>query len=289
MMSGREGRFRWIKPAAIVFTAVMVIFAVYAFIANTVVTTAAYDIASERIPAGFDGFRIVQISDLHNSRNTLMTDAMIRQVRELSPDVIFLTGDIIDRGRTDVNAAMNVLEKLNAIAPLYAVTGNHEARTEEYYTLSDRMRKLGVTELNDCSVSIRRGNDEMVILGLNDPRMVRKEDVTEADDTEARLNAIGFSRDHFSVLLTHRPELLDIYAAAKVDLVFAGHAHGGLIRLPFIGGLYAPHQGFFPEYVNGAYQKGTTTMIVSRGVGNTGHTFRINDEPEIVFATLHAQ
>ena len=269
--------------------AVLVIFLGYVMYGNTAVTVTEYDVRSEKIPSGFDGFRIVQISDLHNSRNTLMTDSLIEKVKDIAPNVIFLTGDIIDREMTDVTAAKDVIEKLTWIAPVYYVTGNHEARTGEYYALSAKMRSLGVKELKDEAITKRFHGDHIVILGLEDPMGSKARGTTEKADTQKRLSSIAFDHNEYSVLLSHRPELLDVYAAEGVDLVFAGHAHGGLIRLPFIGGIFAPHQGFFPEYSGGEYQKDSTTMIVSRGVGNSGCTFRINNTPEIVVVTLHRQ
>ena len=284
----RYTRGKKIKTAAIILTAAALIFAVYVIISNTLITVTEYDISSDRIPESFDGFRIVQISDFHNSGNKWRNDIMLSEVKEISPDAIFLTGDIIDRVRTDYETSLDMMEKLSEIAPMYYVTGNHEARTEQSGEFLASLRGLGVYDLNDATMTIRRGNDEIILIGLNDPWMYRKDGISESENTETRLKKLSCGTDCYSVLLTHRPELMDIYAGCGVDLAFAGHAHGGLIRLPFIGGIYAPQQGFFPKYDNGVYRQDTTTMIVSRGVGNNGHTFRINDSPEIVVAVLHA-
>lgn len=274
------------RVAAILAAAVVLVSA-YLVYGNTAVTVSEYDISSDRIPSGFEGFRIVQISDLHITRHTLMTDPLIEKVKELQPDVIFLTGDVIDRKNADVTVAKEVVERLTWIAPVYYVTGNHEARTGDYFALSEKMNKLGVKELKDMAVIKRFHGDEIVIVGLKDPMGSLSKGVTEKADTEKRLSGIEYDREKYTVLLSHRPELFDIYVDNKVDLVFTGHAHGGLIRIPFIGGLYAPHQGFFPRFTSGEYQKDSTTMIVSRGIGNSGCSVRINNQPDLVVVTLH--
>lgn len=266
----------------------IVFFAFYVIYGNTAVNVTRYDIHSERIPPGFDGFCIVHISDLHNSSNSVMTNSLLKKAVEAHPDVIVITGDTIDRYYPDVDKAINTVEKLNEIAPVYYVTGNHEARTGEYYKLIKLMRKIGVTELSDSFVNVRLNNDEIVIVGVNDP--LKAHDTTIPDKTimEKRLSQLEYDPHFYTVLLSHRPELMNVYTSKNIDLVFTGHAHGGLIRLPFIGGLYAPHQGFLPQYTGGLYKQSFTSMIVSRGVGNSGRTFRINDNPELVVAVLHA-
>lgn len=273
----------------ILFLTFFAVFAVYLFYGNTAVTVSKYDIRSEKIPPGFDGFRIVQISDLHNCHNTLMTGSLVSKTKEAKPDIIFLTGDAIDSYLPDVDAAMRVIEQLNEIAPVYYVIGNHEARTGEYYKLSKEMHKIGIAELSNAFVNIRLNDDEIVIVGINDPRKVNTDG--KADDSKIAgdwLGSLKNDRDMYTVLLSHRPELIKTYATNGIDLVFTGHAHGGLIRLPFIGGIYAPNQGLFPKYAGGLYTVADTTMIVNRGAGNSGYSFRINDNPELVLAVLHA-
>lgn len=266
-----------------------VVLSVYLFYGNTVVTVSRYDVRSEKIPPDFDGFRIVQISDLHNSRNTMMTESLINKTKKEAPDVILLTGDIIDSYYPDVSAAMNVVQSLNEIAPVYYVIGNHEPRARESSDLISKMRKIGVNVLWDSYAVIRVGDDEINIAGINDPRIVNTDGSGDDADIVSRfIGSLDYDRELYTILLSHRPELLTTYATYGVDLVFAGHAHGGLIRLPLIGGLYAPNQGLFPEYSGGLYTMADTSMIVSRGVGNSGNSFRINDNPELVITILHA-
>ena len=278
------------KRRLVIILTVAAVLTAYLYYGNTAVTVTRYDISSEKIPPDFDGFRIVQISDLHNSGNSVMKESLISKTANAKPDVILLTGDMVDSYFTDVSAAISMIEKLNEIAPMYYVIGNHEARTGESSNLIRRMRELGIGILWNSYSIIRVGNDEIVIAGINDPRLLNK-DGTADDAAIAResLGSLDYDREMYTILLSHRPELLNTYATYGIDLVFAGHAHGGLVRLPFIGGLYAPHQGLLPDYTGGViYQIADTSMIVSRGVGNSGDTFRINDNPELVVTVLHA-
>ena len=137
----------------------------------------------------------------------------------------------------------------------------------------------GVTVLRNASVRIRNGVESIRLIGVDDPSF----------GGEANLDATleALSSDDFTVLLAHRPEGIDEYAKWGIDLVLSGHAHGGQIRIPGIGGVYAPGQGFFPKYTSGEYAVGDTTMIVSRGLGNSVLPLRVNDRPEIVIVTLN--
>ena len=261
----------------------------YVFYGNTAVTVSRYDINSKEIPPAFDGFRIVQISDIHNSGNSIMIDSLIKSTVESRPDIIFLTGDAIDSYFPDVDAAMSVINRLNDIAPVYYVIGNHEARTGDYYRLSKEMHRIGVAELSNSFVNVRLGDDEIVIAGINDPRRENKDgNGNDAQIVSDWLGSLKYDRQMYTILLSHRPELVKTYVTHGVNLIFTGHAHGGLVRIPFLGGLYAPNQGLFPKYYSGLYYFADTTMIVNRGVGNSGYSFRINDNPEIVVAVLHA-
>lgn len=264
-------------------------FAAYVYYGNTAVTVTQYDVSMKKIPPGFDGFRIVQISDLHNSHNSLMTGSLVRKTAQASPDMIVLTGDMIDSYYPDVDSAMSVIGQLNCIAPVYYVIGNHEARTGKSGILIRKMKQQGISVLSDSYAVIRVADDEIVVAGVNDPRRLNADGQgSDAEIVKSALGSMDYDRRMFSVLLSHRPELMNVYATYGVDLVLTGHAHGGLIRLPFIGGLYAPHQGLFPTYCAGLYTAGGTQMIVNRGTGNSGFSFRINDPPELVVTVLHA-
>lgn len=247
-------------------------------------------IKNEDLPKEFDGFRIAHISDLHNTEIGDNNEMLLQMIEQSEPDIIAITGDLIDSRNTDIEVALNFAENALKIAPCYYVTGNHEARIPQYDKLKKGLTDLGVVVLEDSSVELERDGEKILIIGANDPS-------SETDylySTEERtmqnfLKDYKESEESFTLLLSHRPELFDVYAENNIDLVLAGHAHGGQIRLPFLGGLFAPDQGFLPEYDAGAYSKGDTTMIVSRGIGNSAFPLRFNNRPEVVLIELKSK
>jgi predicted MPP superfamily phosphohydrolase len=160
----------------------------------------------------------------------------------------------------------------------------------EYDSLKAGLVELGVAVLENAKVTIESSGEKMTLAGVIDPSF--KTDYLKGDDTVIMggiLTELLDEEDGYTILLSHRPELFEVYAQHTVDLVFSGHAHGGQFRIPFVGGLIAPNQGLFPKYDAGIYEEGSTTMVVSRGIGNSIVPFRINNRPEIVLAELASQ
>ena len=234
-------------------------------------------------PEAFSGFKIVQISDLHNAEFGTDNQKLIDILKKEAPDAIVITGDLIDARRTNTEIAESFARRCMEIADCYYVPGNHEARLGDTYdAFESALIADGVNVLRNGSVRIRKEMDAIRIVGVDDPAFAKASDaITNLD---AALEAL--SSDDFTILLAHRPELIDEYSKWGIDLVLSGHAHGGQIRLPGIGGLYAPGQGFFPRYTSGNYTVGDTEMIVSRGIGNSAFPLRVNDRPEVVIVTL---
>ena len=234
-------------------------------------------------PEAFSGFKIVQISDLHNAEFGADNQKLIDILKSEAPDAIVITGDLIDARRTNTEIAESFARRCMEIADCYYVPGNHEARLGGTYdAFESALIADGVNVLRNGSVRIRKEMDAIRIIGVDDPAFAKASDaITNLD---AALEAL--SSDDFTILLAHRPELIDEYSKWGIDLVLSGHAHGGQIRLPGIGGLYAPGQGFFPRYASGNYTVGDTEMIVSRGIGNSAFPLRVNDRPEVVIVTL---
>lgn len=234
-------------------------------------------------PEAFSGFKIAQISDLHNAEFGTDNQKLIDILKSEAPDAIVITGDLIDARRTNTEIAESFARRCMEIADCYYVPGNHEARLGGTYdAFESALIADGVNVLRNGSVRIRKGMDAIRIVGVDDPAFAKASDaITNLD---AALEAL--SSDDFTILLAHHPELIDEYSKWGIDLVLSGHAHGGQIRLPGIGGLYAPGQGFFPKYTSGNYTVGDTEMIVSRGIGNSAFPLRVNDRPEVVIVTL---
>lgn len=234
-------------------------------------------------PEAFSRFKIVQISDLHNAEFGADNQKLIDILKSEAPDAIVITGDLIDARRTNTEIAESFARRCMEIADCYYVPGNHEARLGGTYdAFESALIADGVNVLRNGSVRIRKEMDAIRIVGVDDPAFAKASDAMT--NLDAALEAL--SSDDFTILLAHRPELIDEYSKWGIDLVLSGHAHGGQIRLPGIGGLYAPGQGFFPRYTSGNYTVGDTEMIVSRGIGNSAFPLRVNDRPEVVIVTL---
>ncbi len=246
---------------------------------NTALQVTQYTISSPRLPEGFAGFRIVQISDLHNTAFGDDNHRLISQIQAAKPDIIVITGDIVDSRRTNLSVAVDFSAAAAKIAPTYYIPGNHEGRLD-YKAISKALQNVGVIPLLDKSVTLTRNNDQIHLLGLID------DNCRPVGTMEEALSDLMAEAHGYTVLLSHRPTFFDIYVKAKADLVLTGHVHGGQFRLPFVGGLYAPSQGLFPKYDAGIFTEGQTQMVISRGLGNSAFPFRLNNRPEIVVVTL---
>ena len=271
----------------IVSVVLLVGLSVWTIWGNTALEINEYTIMSDKLPEAFSGFRIAQVSDLHNAEFGEGNKKLIELLSQTDPDIIVITGDLIDSRHTDIEIALNFVRQAIKIAPVYYVTGNHEARVREYTELKTGLADAGVIVLENQQVQITREGESITLIGIDDPSF--QEDYLFGDAASVSASALSELQnesDSYTILLAHRPELFDTYVDAGVNLVFSGHAHGGQFRLPFIGGLVAPNQGFFPEYDAGLFSEGVTTMIVSRGVGNSIIPLRFNNRPEIVVAEL---
>lgn len=243
---------------------------------NTALQVTNYTISSKRLPKSFDGFKIVQISDLHNAKFGSDNSRLLNKIRQQAPDIIVITGDIIHA--SPMENALSFARQASRIALTYYVPGNHERRID-YEPLFDGLRDAGVILLLNQSAVIQKGDAQLNLIGIEDPTFY-------PDDTiEDKLRPL-IQKNAYNILLSHRPEQFDTYVSCGADLTFTGHAHGGQFRLPLIGGLFAPGQGLFPKYDAGIFECGKAKMIVSRGLGNSAFPFRLFNRPEIVVVTL---
>lgn len=268
----------------------LVVISACILLGNTKLEITEYYVTSSRLPDSFDGFEIAQISDLHNAEFGDANEDLLRLLSQIKPDMIALTGDLIDSRQTDMDIALDFASKAVQVAPVYYVTGNHEARVPEYEQLKTGLVDLGVNVLENQKAQITRDGESITLMGIQDPSFRTDYLFGDAESVSRQaISSLQNESDGFTVLLSHRPELFDLYVDTGVDLVFSGHAHGGQFRLPFVGGLVAPNQGFFPKYDAGRFFEESTTMIVSRGVGNSIIPFRINNPPELVVVELKRQ
>ena len=282
-----------VKKKKLIFLSVVAVFLLALILwivwGNKAIQINTYSVSSDNLPKAFDGYRIAHVSDLHNDEMGENNEKLLALLREAKPDMIAMTGDLIDSRRTNVDIVLQFAKKAVQIAPCYYVTGNHEARVSEYDKLKNGLTELGVTVLEDTRVDVEQNGEILTLIGINDPSF--KTDNLFGDDAsvaETQLQELTKESDGFIVLLSHRPELLEVYVRSNIDLALSGHAHGGQFRLPFIGGLIAPNQGLLPKYDAGLYTDGDTNMIVSRGIGNSIFPFRFNNRPEVVLIELQS-
>mgnify|MGYP001449062114 CR=1 FL=1 len=271
----------------IIISIIVIAIVLFCIWQDNVIVTTKINYCNKKIPGGFDGFVVVQVSDLHNRNFGTGNRILLKKIREISPDIIVVTGDLIDRHKYDLDVALTFIAGAVKIAPVYYVTGNHEGWSKKYRSISTGLQKLNVKVLDNADCEIKRGNDKITIIGLADPAFLTTghQDKTDTSLMEKYLHNLGHDTD-FKIALSHRPELFELYVQNGLDLVFSGHAHGGQFRLPLVGGLYAPEQGIFPQYTSGEYQKANTAMIVSRGLGNSLFPVRFNNRPELVVVIL---
>ena len=285
-MTAKKKKFIFPAVVAIVLVALVIGIAW----GNTALELNTYTISSSKLPQSFDGYRIAHVSDLHNTEMGKDNEKLLAMLRDAAPDMIAITGDLVDSRNTDIEVALQFVREAVKIAPCYYVTGNHEARISEYDELKEAMEAAGVTVLKDAQTEISLTGEFITLIGVNDPSYQTDYLFGDSETVmNTKLEDLHTGNDGFTLLLSHRPELFDTYVDQDVDLVLSGHAHGGQFRLPFFGGLVAPNQGFFPEYDAGIYTEGNTNMLVSRGIGNSILPFRINNRPEVILIELQAE
>ena len=285
-MTAKKRKFRSLAVAA----AVLLVLIIWIVWDNSALELNTYTIHSPLLPDRFDGFRIAHVSDLHNTEIGKDNEKLLSMLQDAAPDIIAITGDLIDSRNTDVEVALQFIREAVKIAPCYYVTGNHESRISEYSVLKAGMETAGVVILEDARSEISLGGETITLIGVNDPSF--RTNILSGDSStvmDTKLTQLHADDDRFTILLSHRPELFDVYVRNSMNLVLSGHAHGGQFRLPFVGGLVAPHQGLFPEYDAGLYTEGNTNMLVSRGVGNSIFPFRMNNRPEVILIELHVK
>ena len=283
MNTKRRKKRRWLIAAGvIIFLLLLFIWLMYDSSANLQVSR--YEAASEKLPESFDGFTIVQLSDLHGAQFGSDGTALAEKVRELEPDMIALTGDFVtDEG--DLDAVRQLVSELSEICPVYFVSGNHEFGSGLAQKVRQIMTDAGVKYLSNEFVSIDRGEDSIILGGVEDP--LAYADMIDPPELARRMNEADPAA--FKVLLGHRNYWMEEYPDLPVDLILSGHAHGGLVRIPGVGGVIGTDRSLFPDYDAGEYDNGAYTLIVSHGLGHSVPVPRLLNRPEIVVVTLRTK
>lgn len=228
-------------------------------------------ISFKKLPNSFNGFKIVHLSDLHDSQFGKGHEKIIKKINKVSPDIIVFSGDFVDRTRYNLSRSMKLIDGLVSNYSIYYVTGNHEESSGHINEILEKLRDSGVTVLRNQEVNIFRNSEKIKIIGIEDPSF--KSGLLEVNNTE------------FSIMISHRSEMVKYYEKSKVDIIFTGHSHGGQFRI-FNRGILSPHQGLFPKYTSGIHNLGETKLVISRGLGNSVFPFRLFNRPEIVIIEL---
>ena len=244
-----------------------------------------YEIQNDKIPIDFDGFKIVQISDYHSDN----FPGLAGEIELLNPDIIVSTGDLADDDGSYLSA-VRLAKKLVQIAPVYAVTGNHDLWRSDYNEFEEELSALGVYTLHDERVFLKQEAGKIGLCGIDDPFSLTQTKIDER--IKSSIESIT-PYDGFDVLLFHRANMLDHFRRKDFELILSGHMHGGQFRLPWGVGVVAPKSGwgsnspaFFPKYVGGRYNLSGTDVIVNRGLGNPMIIPRIFNRPEVSVVTL---
>ncbi|MCA0972118.1 metallophosphoesterase [Halobacillus litoralis] len=251
--------------------------AIVLYIEDNILSETEIIVTDQELPEAFDGYKIVHLSDLHSKWFGEDQKRLIERVEEQNPDLIVFTGDLLDRSRNQLEPGVTLLTQLKNTAPVYFVTGNHERGSGKTKELIEELEAQEVHVLRNESLELQRKGEVISLAGVEDPTF-------SGSFSERVVQTL--SGESYTILLSHRPEFFSLYQEQGADLVFSGHAHGGQFRVPFIGGLVAPGQGVFPAYTSGKHEEVGTTMIVSRGLGNSIFPQRLFNRPEIVSVEL---
>lgn len=272
-----------IKYIISILECVLLLLIINIFMSQNILSVTCYEYNNEKVTTSF---KVVQISDLHNHEFGKSNCKLVKRITKEQPDAIFMTGDMLndDENRTDIIETL--INELKHIAPIYFFLGNHEVQyIQQDVQLIQKLQNAGAVVLEKEYLDTEINNQEVRIGGVYG--YVLSEEY--GDSSEQKFMEEFEDTDRFKILLSHMPEGLLLWKSMEqwdVDLVFSGHVHGGQARIPFIGGLFAPEEGFFPTYTKGIFECGNGTMILSAGLGSSGRIPRINNLPEIVVCQI---
>ncbi len=265
---------------------VFILLAIRLYIDNNVFTTTYVDFYDFDIPYTFNNVKILQISDLHNKSYGDGNEKLINEIDKISPDYIFLTGDMVSSEDKDFTAFYNLASKIGEKYDCYYIIGNHEMdlSNEQRNSIYQTLESYDIKVLDNEMVELYREDEKINLYGMwYNPKFYIKEDFF----LENMRTILGDSEEGFNILLTHNPDDFSVYATWGADLIFSGHVHGGMIRLPFIGGIISPNRTLFPKYDSGIYSQNESIMMVSRGMSRGATGIRIFNQPELVVMTLY--
>lgn len=273
-------KIRNISKTLIILLCVIALPAIYLYLQNNWIQIENINIEIKDLPHEIDGFKIAHVSDLHLPKNASDITKTVKLIKKQNPDIIVMTGDLVDQSIDLKDSKLDTIcIELRKICNVYAVSGNHESRRIKEW--KQVLKRNDIKVIDNDYIVFKKNNEMIAIMGLSDAK-------SYSADIYKNIKSI---KNMPRLLLAHRPELFPTYyndkESIRPDLVFCGHAHGGQFRIPFIGGLYSPSQGYFPKLTSGVYVKNSVSMVVSRGLGNSVFPIRINNRPHLPIVTLN--
>lgn len=272
---------RFFKRTLLIFTLLILLAAGLVLDSKYHLQLTEYQLSFRNLPESFDGCKVLQLSDLHGMSFGPENRRLIELVRDQEPDIIVLTGDIAGKDGA-LNNVATLLDGIQGLAPAFYVNGNHEWADGCVEEIGALMESRGITCLSNEIQLLYRGEDSIAIVGAEDPN--GRADMMKPWDLSLQLGELY--SDKFSLWLAHRNDYVKMYNDIGTELILCGHAHGGIVRLPFVGGLLNVNRSFGAEYESGVYSSGHYLMVVSRGLGNSISIPRLFNRPEVVAVTL---
>ncbi len=261
---------------------------IYIYFEINSLTTTKYIVKSNKIPNNFKGYKILQISDLHNKSFGENNNKLLKIIYDENPDIIVITGDIINRRIYDDKIAIDLVKCISSKYQTYYITGNHEVWSNKFTELKPKLLDTDIKILHNECIEIKKDNEFISLIGIDDPGKGDKDKTEDKFTIKYLEKALEKSNNNsYKILLAHRPEYFSIYVKNKIDLIISGHTHGGQIRLPFIGALLVHHQPLFPKLSKGIFYKENSTIIISGGLGTSRLPIRTFNKPEVVIITLN--
>ena len=285
------------KKIIIIISLILIVVFLYTYSIIKVDIT-RYTVKSDKISNQFDDYTIVQLSDFHSKGYKDTTGIIIKEIENINPDIIVMTGDMVSFDMENIDEFQKLIKFLASNYPIYYINGNNEELVEmlkpkEYGTFLKDIKDLGVTVLKNNCIELIKGEESINLYEINIPLdeesglYVTSE---QLDDNYINDTLSNVDENKFNILLAHNPLFIDNYSEWGADLVLSGHMHGGIIRIPIIGvGIASPEKDYFPKYDAGEFKIGDTTMIVNRGIGTSSSGLRIFNKPEISVITLESK
>lgn len=263
----------------------LVLFVIQLYVDNNVIEVSNYEVSFENLPKEFDGIVILHISDLHSKKFGRDNAQLYSKIKEINPDYIMLTGDMVNASDTNFDVFYDLAQEIGSEYETYFIVGNHELAlsNKDYNAIVKTITDFGIKILDNETTTLTKNGQTINLHGMWFNSKYYFSDDFNIDTME---NIMGTDNGGFDILLTHNPKYIDVYADWGAEITLTGHVHGGMVRLPILGGIFSPERTLFPKYDEGIYATDSNYMLVSRGLGRGMTGFRLFNKPELSVIVL---